>query len=224
MEELITDVDMVAGVMDGGEWHGNNFYYNTAVNNVNTTTIYNTYVNNTIINNTTIVNNNRASFNGQGGVTARPTRQEQIALRETHVNPTPIQLSHESSASADRSQFASVNHGHPAKLAVAAAIDNNRRITPQNNQATSQQSHNGQNADALNWNQQAQQNNYTGNVNRHINQNIQNQDQQQQANQREMKIQQINANNQRLQEQVNQQQERNPRKKKKNKIIRRNSK
>ncbi len=56
----------------GGFWSGNVFRYNTAVTNVNTAVIRNVYVDRTVLNNTRIANN-RANFNGPGGVIARPT-------------------------------------------------------------------------------------------------------------------------------------------------------
>lgn len=101
----------------GGVWAGNVFRYNTAVTNVNTTVVHNTYINNTVINNT-VVNNNRVSFNGQGGVNARPTPQEQTAMNERHIDATPQQQSHMMAARQDRSQLASQNGGHPAVAAM----------------------------------------------------------------------------------------------------------
>jgi hypothetical protein len=97
----------------GGEWRGGHFAYNTAVTQVNTTVIHNTY-------NTVVVNNNvtRTSFNGPGGVTARPTPQETTAEREQHIGATTNQLSHERAAGADRGQLASVNKGRPATVAA----------------------------------------------------------------------------------------------------------
>ncbi len=82
---------------------------------MNTTIVHNTYVNNTVVNNTTV---NRTSFNGQGGVTARPTSEEQMALREQHIQPTSQQMSHQQTASHDRNQLASVNKGRPATTAM----------------------------------------------------------------------------------------------------------
>ena len=101
----------------GGMWAGNVFRYNTAVLNVNTAVIHNTYVNRTVINNTTIVNN-RASFNGPGGVMAQPTPQERSFEHEQHFQATQNQLMHQQNASQDRNQFASVNHGRPAYAAM----------------------------------------------------------------------------------------------------------
>jgi hypothetical protein len=100
----------------GGRWEGNSFRYNTAVVNVNTTVVHNTYVDRTVIvNNTTV---NRASYNGPGGVKARPTHQEEIAMRERHIPSTSEQTSHQQMAGKDRNQFASVNKGRPATAAM----------------------------------------------------------------------------------------------------------
>lgn len=95
----------------GGRWDGGHFAYNRAVNNVNVTVIHNTY-------NTRITNNysssTRVSYNGgNGGVRAQATAQEQRAAREQHIQATSVQSRHEQAARSDRSQFASVNHGHP---------------------------------------------------------------------------------------------------------------
>jgi hypothetical protein len=101
----------------GGEWRGGHFAYNTAVVNVNKTVIHNTYVNKTVINNNVTVN--RTSFNGAGGVEARATAEEQHAEHESHVQATSEQTAHEHSASMDKSNFASQNHGKPANAAMS---------------------------------------------------------------------------------------------------------
>jgi hypothetical protein len=95
-------------------WVGGAFRYNTAVCNVNTRVIHNTYVNRTVINN----NINHTSFNGPGGISARPNAAEQSAMHEQHMQPTANQMSHERSASQDKSQFASANHGMPHTTAM----------------------------------------------------------------------------------------------------------
>lgn len=101
----------------GGEWHEGHFRYNTAVVRVNTVVVHNTYVNRTVINNTTIVNN-RVSFNGQGGVTARPSQTELSATNEHHVMATAEQNRNQQLARNNNAQFASNNHGGaPASLA-----------------------------------------------------------------------------------------------------------
>ncbi len=112
----------------GGYWSGGLFRYNTAVMNVNTTVIRNVYVDRNVINHAAFVNN-RASFNGPGGVMARPSAQEQAALREQHFQPTATQIAHREAASQDRSQFASVNHGRPAVAAMDSV--NGRRFNQQ---------------------------------------------------------------------------------------------
>ena len=59
------------------------------------------------------------SYNGgPHGINARPSAQEQTALRETHINATTIQTNHLNQASANRAQYASVNHGQPATTAM----------------------------------------------------------------------------------------------------------
>ena len=104
----------------GGQWDAGRFRYNTAVVRVNTTVIHNTYVNKTVINNT-VVNNNHSSFNGQGGVVAKPTPNEVAAMKQHHVAATPAQINNQRVARADKSQFAAANNGKPANLAAAKA-------------------------------------------------------------------------------------------------------
>ena len=92
------------------------FFYNRAVMNVNATVIHNVY-NTTIVNNTTI---NRVSYNGgTGGITARPTPQQEAAANQRHVAATSAQTEHERAASQDRSLLASENHGRPPIAATA---------------------------------------------------------------------------------------------------------
>src|ERR1700761_6843277 len=81
----------------GGEWQGDHFRYNTAVVNVNTTVIHNTYVDRTVINNTTIINN-RASFNGPGGINRQPNAQERSFGNEHHIQATAAQFNHNHTA------------------------------------------------------------------------------------------------------------------------------
>ena len=100
----------------GGRWDGGHFAYNTAVNHVSFTNIHNTYVQN--VTNVTV---NHASFNGPGGVQARPTAAEEAVAHEQHVEPTALQTSHQQAAAANRAQFASVNHGRPAVAAAGRA-------------------------------------------------------------------------------------------------------
>lgn len=95
---------------EGGRWDRDRFYYNRSVNNVNVTQIHNVY-NTTVVNN---VNVTRVSYNGgNGGVTERPTQQEQQAERERHVPAVAAQQQHFEEARKDRALRASDNHGKP---------------------------------------------------------------------------------------------------------------
>jgi hypothetical protein len=96
----------------GGEWRGGTFFYNRAVMNVNVTNVTNVY------NRTVIVNNTHTSFNGPGGIEARPTPQEEAYGREPHTAALAAQTQHEHAASQNRQLFASENHGRPAVAAT----------------------------------------------------------------------------------------------------------
>ncbi len=96
----------------GGAWRGGVFAYNTAVVNVNTGLVRNVYVDRTVVN-TTVVNH--TSFNGgPGGIAAQPTAAERGYMNESHVAATNEQAEHERTAGADRSNWASENHGRPS--------------------------------------------------------------------------------------------------------------
>jgi WXXGXW repeat (2 copies) len=101
----------------GGRWDHGVFAYNTAVMHVNTTIIHNTYIDRTVVRNVTV---NRVSYNGgNGGIEARPTRQEMVAEHEHHIEATHAQTEHEHAAAANRAFLASENHGHPAVAATS---------------------------------------------------------------------------------------------------------
>jgi len=91
----------------GGEWRGGAFFYNRAVMNVNVVNIRNVY------SRTVVVNNVHTSFNGPGGIEARPTPQEEAYAREPHTAALAAQREHEQAASHNRALFASENHGRP---------------------------------------------------------------------------------------------------------------
>jgi hypothetical protein len=102
----------------GGRWDGGVFRYNTAVVNVNTTIIHNTYIDRTVIvNNTTV---NRVSYNGgEGGITARPTPQEQRVEQIRHIPPVAAQTQHIQAARSNPQLRASANQGKPPVAATA---------------------------------------------------------------------------------------------------------
>jgi YXWGXW repeat-containing protein len=108
----------------GGEWRGREFVYNRSVTNVNVTVIHNYY------NKTVVVNNvNRVSFNGgPHGIQARASERERIAEHEHHFEARREQVDHEHAARADRSQWASVNHGRPAVAASGRPGDFHRDV------------------------------------------------------------------------------------------------
>jgi hypothetical protein len=94
----------------GGRWDNGHFFYNRAVMNVDVTNIHNVY-NTTVVNNSTI---NRVSYNGgNGGVTARPTPQEEAAEHDRHVPPSAAQTQHVQAARGNPELRASANHGKP---------------------------------------------------------------------------------------------------------------
>jgi YXWGXW repeat-containing protein len=101
---------------EGGRWDNGHFFYNRSVTNVNITNIHNVY-NTTVIHNTTV---SRVSYNGgNGGLTARPTPEEERASSERHIAPVAAQTQHEEAARNDPQQRASVNHGRPEVAATA---------------------------------------------------------------------------------------------------------
>lgn len=100
----------------GGRWAGDRFLYNTAVTRVDTTVVRHTYVNREVLRERRT--DSRASFNGRGGVEARPTTEQRQAAEGSRLRPTEAQLAHRQEAAHDRGQFASVNGGRPAKPAA----------------------------------------------------------------------------------------------------------
>lgn len=98
----------------GGEWRGGAFFYNRSVVNVNVRNVTNVYSRTVVVNNTRTV-----SFNGPGGIEARPTREEEEYSHESHTAALSSQTEHEHMASQNRQNFASENHGRPAIAATA---------------------------------------------------------------------------------------------------------
>jgi hypothetical protein len=99
----------------GGEWRHGAFFYNTAVMHVDSVHIRNVYVNRTVI----VRNGSHVAFNGgEGGIHARPNREEESYAREPHRAVLAEQVRHEHAASHNRALFASANHGRPAVAAT----------------------------------------------------------------------------------------------------------
>jgi WXXGXW repeat (2 copies) len=130
----------------GGRWNNGQFYYNRAVNNINVTNIKNVYV--TQVNTTTV---SHVSYNGgNGGITARPSAQDEAAARERHVPPVAAQTQQAQAARSNQQLRASVNHGKPPIAAtprpgafnepgVVAAKQAGAPYTPPANRAAAQQ-------------------------------------------------------------------------------------
>lgn len=103
---------------EGGEWRGGAFFYNRAVANIDVVHVTNVYVRNV-----TVVNRTTVAFNGgRSGVQARPTQFEMAAMHDHHFAPTANQMSHQSFAAQNRTQFASFNHGRP-QVSAAASVN-----------------------------------------------------------------------------------------------------
>ena len=108
---------------EGGRWDNGHFFYNRSVNNVDITNIHNVY-------NTTVINNNvnRVSYNGgNGGISARPTAEEEAAARDRHIPPVATQTQHAQAARANPQQRASANMGKPGVAATPRPGDFNDR-------------------------------------------------------------------------------------------------
>lgn len=112
---------------EGGRWDNGHFFYNRSVTNVNVTIVHNVY-------NTTVVNRSetRISYNGgNGGISARPTREQETAMHERHIPPAAVQVQHVQAARGNRELRASANHGKPPVAATArAGVFNGREAVP----------------------------------------------------------------------------------------------
>jgi hypothetical protein len=119
----------------GGYWNHGSFFYNRNVNNISNVRITNVY-NRTVINNTTT----NVSYNGgQGGITARPTPQQEAYARQAHTPPTALQTQQERTASTNRALLASVNNGRPPIAATSRPGEfTGRSVVPATNAAVRQ--------------------------------------------------------------------------------------
>src|ERR1700723_2404520 len=107
---------------EGGRWDGGQFFYNRAVANVNVNVIHNVYETKVDVRNDVHV-----SYNGHGGIDARPTAQEEAAAHERHVGPVAAQTAHINAARANPEFRASANHGKPPIAATARPGEFNNR-------------------------------------------------------------------------------------------------
>jgi YXWGXW repeat-containing protein len=128
----------------GGRWESGSFRYNTEVSNVNANVVRNTYADKSEIQGNS---GNRSSFNGEGGITAKPTENERVAMNENHVKPNAIQVSHEQTANKNNHSSAPIKNTvankqtravntTPTKTNVVHKQQNN---VPQQNKQVNQQ-------------------------------------------------------------------------------------
>ncbi|MGP8251310.1 MAG: YXWGXW repeat-containing protein, partial [Terracidiphilus sp.] len=102
----------------GGRWQGGHFFYNTAVWHVGGG-IRNVYRDETIINERTIINNHISYNGGEGGISRRPTPEEESYANERHIAPIEGQNRQVEAAHGNPQLRASVNQGRPAIAATA---------------------------------------------------------------------------------------------------------
>ncbi len=104
---------------EGGRWERGHFFYNRSVVNVNVTEVHNVY--NERVENRSV---NRISYNGgNGGVSARPTPQEEAAAHARHIPPVAAQTQHIQEARSNPELRASRNEGKPPVAATERAGD-----------------------------------------------------------------------------------------------------
>ncbi len=123
----------------GGYWRGNDFFYNEAVNRVNVNNVRNVY-NRTVVVNNTVINNtfgntrnvaiNRVSYNGPGGIQARPVAAEIVAFHSPRLAPMTAQQQIREAAAANRQQFFNQNHGRPLIAAAPRPLAADRVVAP----------------------------------------------------------------------------------------------
>jgi hypothetical protein len=101
----------------GGEWRGGSFFYNREVVNVGVGIVGISVFSRPV---PVVAVVSHVSFNGgAGGIVARPTAVELVAVRERHFDATALQVSHEHAAFGNPAFRASANGGHPAMGATA---------------------------------------------------------------------------------------------------------
>ena len=105
---------------DGGYWQGGAFFYNTTVNNVAGMGIANVFSKPVV----RPANVRRVSYNGgPGGLTLRPTQQQQSFAHERHVGLTTAQREHVQMASREPSLRETQNKGLPPIAATSHPDD-----------------------------------------------------------------------------------------------------
>jgi WXXGXW repeat (2 copies) len=99
---------------DGGYWRDREFFYNRAVTRIDGGSIRNVYSRPAAYDH----DERHASFNGPGGVQARPSAAEQAAAHAPHYGFTADQRRHELTARSMPELRAAANRGHPVIAAT----------------------------------------------------------------------------------------------------------
>lgn len=100
----------------GGYWRSGVYSYNRSVTNVNVAVVHSTYVRPVA----TTVTPSRISYNGgTGGIVAKPTAKELVAVRERHIPATVQQTQHVQAAAKNHELLATENHGQPSAEVLA---------------------------------------------------------------------------------------------------------
>jgi hypothetical protein len=109
---------------EGGRWENGVLAYNRTANNFGGVAITNVYEKTVIV----APGASRVSFNGgSGGITLRPTAEEEAAAHDQHVAAIPAQLQQERTAGNNRALLASENRGQPPIAATAKPGEFNGR-------------------------------------------------------------------------------------------------
>ena len=140
---------------EGGYWNRGHFFYNRVYNHIDTRRVHNVYSyranvrvnnygrnnsarnnyerNNSVRDNNARVNNAaRPSYRGgTNGVQSRPRASEGAAYREPTAPRMTTQVQHEQTYSANRGQYATANHGQPARPAQSRPLRAQPNVTPQ---------------------------------------------------------------------------------------------
>ncbi|MGA8224140.1 MAG: YXWGXW repeat-containing protein [Candidatus Acidiferrales bacterium] len=107
----------------GGRWDGGHFFYNRAVWNVDNRVVHNVYEERVDVR-----VENHVSFNGgRGGISDRPTREEETADHDRHVGAVGAQVQHAQAARSNTALRYSSNHGKPPIGATSRPGEFNER-------------------------------------------------------------------------------------------------
>lgn len=108
----------------GGYWQGENFFYNQQVNRINNRVIRTVYVH------PVPEVRFRASYDGPGGLNARPSPAQLAVFHERIIPAMQVQREQARAAAGHRQQFFAENHGRPAMAVLSTRIAADRTPPP----------------------------------------------------------------------------------------------